>query len=69
MSIIPKRFGRWSDTDTIFLIEVIKQGCRSGVILDQKGDIKWDIVAEYMIGRDPQSCKNKYDQLKKKEGS
>ena len=59
--------GRWSETVNIFLIEVIKQGSSSGIILDQKGTIKLDIVADYMLGKNSQSCKDKYEQPKNKD--
>lgn len=57
---------QWSQTEINLLISVIKEGCSNGTFVNSEGEIKWNVVSEYMLGRDPTSCKNKWDQLKRK---
>ena len=35
--------------------------------MNSEGEIKWNVVCEYMFSHDPTSCKNKWDQLKQKQ--
>ena len=61
------RHGQWSQTDTNLLISVIKEGMSIGSILNERGEIMWDVVSQYMFGRDSLSCKNKWNHLKGKK--
>lgn len=61
------RQGQWSQTETNLLISIIKEGFKIGSILNDHGDIKWEVVSEYMLGRDATSCKNKWFKLKREK--
>lgn len=60
------RHGQWSQTDTKLLISVVKEGMSIGSILNERGEIMWNVVSQYMFGRDSLSCKNKWNHLKSK---
>lgn len=64
---IQKREGRWSSIETNHLLTVIKTGVSSDQILNKKGGIDWEIVADYIPGRISKSCHDKYMSLQKKK--
>ncbi len=63
---IQKREGRWSSIETNHFLAVIKTGVSSGQILNEKGGIDWEIVADYIPGRISKSCHDKFQSLQKK---
>ena len=57
--------GQWTETETENLLIVLKQGYITDSIFNSKGQIHWPSVAKFISFRTGESCRNKYNNLKK----
>lgn len=58
--------GSWPDTETENLLIVLEEGYSTKEILYEHSEIVWPCVSKYVLGRTGESCRNRYNYLKKK---